>query len=585
MPHLRHFIRATLLFATALPVLALEPGPQSPSPLEIGAVVEKTLPAGDAHAYAVKLGRGERVQVVLDRTDAPVYLKVFTMAGVLLTKRAARAEGPSDVRRLAAYDAAKVTAPFFAEFEAIYRIEIRSVAAEFPDFPTDFPATTYRLTVERSPPEHSAHEQETLAAVESWAKTAAHPLNSITPGARFDDLRPLRTILRAARVVGLGEATHGSREFFQVKHRLLEYLVRELGFTHFAMEIDQGAAEKINAYVVAGTGDAAALLREQGMWQWQTAEVDALIRWMRAYNASVPPARRVQFVGFDFQISDRAYTAFIAFLRRVAPDRLAAAESTLATTVRRPDPARPAYFEYYAQPAGRKLQIVAGVTELLGFMTLHERHFVSATSQADYDVALQGLRRLGQFVDTHSRSSYEYDVAESGVASRDRYMAENVMAMLENAGPGARIALWSANGHVRRDPYRMGYYLGRAYGTGYYAFGLEFDRGGFRALDVAAKPPVLKNFNVLPAYQGSLGWLLTRTGKGSAFIDFRGAPSTGLVAEWLHLPRLTRGIGNGYSAESLSDYTGQPMTPGVSVDGLIFVERVSAAEPMGAVKP
>lgn len=259
MPHLRHFIRATLLFATALPVLAVEPGPQSPSPLEIGTVVQRTLPAGDAHAYTVKLGRGERVQAVLDRTEAPVYLKVFTTAGALLTKSVAWAQGP-----------AKVSAPFFPEFEAIYRIEIRSAAAEFPDLPTGFPATTYRLTVERSPQEHSAHEQEMLDAVESWVKTAAHPLNSITPVARFDDLRPLRTILRDARVVGLGEVTHGSREFFQVKHRVLEYLVMELGFTHFAMEIDQGAAEKINAYVGGGIGDAAALLREQGMWQWQT---------------------------------------------------------------------------------------------------------------------------------------------------------------------------------------------------------------------------------------------------------------------------------------------------------------------------
>src|SRR5262249_40592063 len=72
----------------------------------------------------------------------------------------------------------------------------------------------------------------------AWLKANGLVLATASPGSGFDDLAPLRTRLAGARIVSLGEATHGTREFFALKHRLIEYAVAELGFTMVAFEAD-----------------------------------------------------------------------------------------------------------------------------------------------------------------------------------------------------------------------------------------------------------------------------------------------------------------------------------------------------------
>jgi hypothetical protein len=71
-------------------------------------------------------------------------------------------------------------------------------------------------------------------------------LKTTDPNAPLDDLAPLQQLIGNASIVGLGEDTHGSHEFFTMKHRLLEFLVEKMGFTMFAMEGSWSAGEKIN---------------------------------------------------------------------------------------------------------------------------------------------------------------------------------------------------------------------------------------------------------------------------------------------------------------------------------------------------
>src|SRR5690348_16288283 len=73
-------------------------------------------------------------------------------------------------------------------------------------------------------------------AVATWIEQHAVPLRTVRAGSGFTDLEPLRAVLHDVRVDGLGEATHGTSEFQQVKHRLLEFLVTQMGFTAFAIE-------------------------------------------------------------------------------------------------------------------------------------------------------------------------------------------------------------------------------------------------------------------------------------------------------------------------------------------------------------
>src|SRR5204862_2665120 len=80
----------------------------------------------------------------------------------------------------------------------------------------------------------------------AWLKANAIPLATAAPGSDLKDLEPLRRSIGNARVVGLGEATHGTREFFQLKHRMMEYCVSQLGFTVIGFEAAYGETLAVN---------------------------------------------------------------------------------------------------------------------------------------------------------------------------------------------------------------------------------------------------------------------------------------------------------------------------------------------------
>jgi erythromycin esterase-like protein len=146
-----------------------------------------------------------------------------------------------------------------------------------------------------------------------WIATNAVRLETPQAGHGFADMAGVKKIVGNARIVSLGEATHGTREFFQLKHRMLEYLATEMGFTIFSIEANMPEAYRLNDYVLNGKGDPAQLLRGMYFWTWDTEEVLDMIKWMRAFNES--RKGRVQFTGFDMQTPAVALQIAGDFLR------------------------------------------------------------------------------------------------------------------------------------------------------------------------------------------------------------------------------------------------------------------------------
>ncbi|MEM1128818.1 MAG: erythromycin esterase family protein [Bacteroidota bacterium] len=137
------------------------------------------------------------------------------------------------------------------------------------------------------------------AAIDAWVRAHAVPLGTVEPDADRRDLQPLLDPLSKARVVAVGESTHGTRDFFQFKDRLWRFLVEEAGFRALAMEAGFAEAQAIDAYVTRGEGTAEEALEGLGIGVWNTEEVLALIEWTRAYNDTVPVSERVRFYGID----------------------------------------------------------------------------------------------------------------------------------------------------------------------------------------------------------------------------------------------------------------------------------------------
>ncbi len=183
----------------------------------------------------------------------------------------------------------------------------------------------------------------------TWLRDHAHPIATTDPSDNVDDLAFLKDIVGDARIVALGEATHGTREFFQMKHRITQYLAQEMGFTIFAIEASTPEAAKVSDYTVRNIGDSPDdLIRGMYFWTWSTDEVADMARWMRAFNNANANAnananggngggpdktKHIDFTGFDMQTPDVAQEVAASFLDAHDPELAARARTIYAESL------------------------------------------------------------------------------------------------------------------------------------------------------------------------------------------------------------------------------------------------------------
>ena len=415
--------------------------------------------------------------------------------------------------------------------------------------------------------------------VTKWLADNAIQLKSVQSGQSFEDLKPLKQVLRDVRIVGLGEETHGTREFFQLKTRLVEFLVKEAGFTVFAMEVSYANSSAINEYVLNGTGDRDKVLAKQGLWAWDTQEVAELLDWLRQYNSTAPPARKVRFVGFDLHNNNPSVDLVANYLSKVAPERLEAFKKATQPFHAEDDSGRQ-HLDYTTNvSAADKAQALATLNELLGFLYLNERRFTFKTSDAEFALALEHARILAEFVDTYRRPRFDKnDRLNSSGYTRDIYMAQNVEHEIDQLKPGTRMIIWAHNDHVGKFKAALGDYLQQAYGPDYYALGFSFNQGAFQARELAPDVTIgaLKEFTVGAAKEGSVEWYLNRAGIKNFILDLRNTSKPEAVEQWLTTPHPMRSIGLGFSHSS-DDF--ERVNLKQTYDGLVFIESTTRARP------
>lgn len=380
-----------------------------------------------------------------------------------------------------------------------------------------------------------------------WLEENAVAFSTTEPGGGYADLAPLGAMIGDARIVGLGEATHGTREFFRMKHRVVEYLVKEKGFNVFAIEATWAEANLLNRYVHTGEGDPAELLAGLHFWTWNTAEVLEMIQWMRRHNQNPGGDPPVSFYGFDMQYSRVAMNHVVAYLR---PLDAAAADSVEAhyacyreyqdTTVTQ---------NYGSAPAPIRERCRAGVRAAHALVERGEARWASGSGAPAYQTALQAARIVVQNEDVRGTPL-------QGTVLRDQYMAENVEWLADQAPTGSRLVLWAHNAHVSRaDPW-MGMHLRQRYGAGYRPVGFSFYSGSFNAVIPLPGFPPSTQLGVAEIPDSlttprSYNHQFHRLGMPRFFVNLQplqsGAPSG---AEWLLGPRHLRMIGAGYDARN-----------------------------------
>jgi len=404
-------------------------------------------------------------------------------------------------------------------------------------------------------------------AVIAWLKANALPLATAEPGRGVQDLAQLRSVIGDARVVALGEATHGTREFFTLKHRMIEYCVSQLGFTVIGIEAEHGTALSINDYVVNSKGNAADAVSGMGMWPWDTEEVVALAEWVRDWNLA--HERKVKFYGFDMQFATASALHLLAYLERVAPELAATCERSLGRLCSR-----------YAGgadllSAAERDQVLAQIAAVLEAFAAERARWVSQTGELDWNLTRHSAVVLLQSV-KFELFDIEHDFSNA-YSFRDRCMAANVRALLDIEGPGAKALLWAHNGHVQRknlfELVSMGGLLQADLGAEYVAVGFAFNQGSFRATGVDGK---MHDHVVGPAPKDSVDGVLAATGIPLLALDLKRVPADGPVARWMVSNPQQRLIGARFDP-TLELFNSFGADPRDNFDALLFVETTTTS--------
>ncbi|MEO0732860.1 MAG: erythromycin esterase family protein, partial [Bacteroidota bacterium] len=271
--------------------------------------------------------------------------------------------------------------------------------------------------------------------------------------------------LADAQVTGLGEATHGTHEFFTFKHELFRYLVEEHGYRALVFEIDFAEALLFDDYVRRGKGTPEQLMQDHMyLWLWQTQEIRDLLLWMRDFNRGRAASDQVRFLGNDAQTT--RYNARALHERILAQDPALAAEVwSLTKRYRQLD--RTTY-----RQAGEELHQ----------RIVRELRTVQALVAAENDVLLDQLSQ--NLLATEALLWAE--LQRPYVNRRDLRMAINTQWWAEHLG--VKTVVWAHNLHVGDHPTllnsgAMGSYLKDVYGVGYQSIGFSFSQGRFLARD------------------------------------------------------------------------------------------------------
>jgi erythromycin esterase len=394
------------------------------------------------------------------------------------------------------------------------------------------------------------------------------PLASTEAGTAWGDLAPIDKLVAGARIVALGEATHGTREFFQLKHRLVEYLVAKQGFTVFAIEANQPECRAINDYVLYGKGTARDALAGIYFWTWNTEEVLALIEWMRAWNADPAHAQKVHFAGFDMQVTPVAHATVAALVGKVAPP--AEATGWLAPLAALASPRAQLLVEQ-ASPEERG-KLAAGLAALARAFDANRKAWTAAAGAAAYADARHDLTILEQAFAMYIANGVQV------LEARDLAMADNVGWLLEQTR--AKLVVWAHNGHVSntlRSFKNMGSHLRKRYQQAYVNLGFVFGEGSFQALDFTQRSRPLKAHTLGPPPEHDASVAFSRTGKPLLVLDLRALPRRGPVRDWFFAPHPVRDVGAAFSGEENMTY---PQILPQLYDAVIYVDKTTRARPL-----
>jgi erythromycin esterase-like protein/predicted phosphoribosyltransferase len=407
-----------------------------------------------------------------------------------------------------------------------------------------------------------------------------------------DALAPLLARCATAEVVCLGEATHGTHEFYRLRQALTKRLITEHGFAAVAAEADWSSAHRLHRYVAGAPEadrdavEALAGFKRFPQWMWRNADVLDFAGWLRDHNAALAPAERVGFHGLDLYAMHESMDGVVAYLEQVDPDGAARARARFAcfdhfgedplvygrsTRMGIAASCEEAVATQLAELQGRRLQAVAAAAgpEGLAALFVAEQHARVVRNAERYYRAL-------------------FDPQAVAWNLRDRHMAGTLGGLrrfLLRHGRPPKVVVWAHNSHVGDaratamgddGQLSLGQLARELFGQPAVALvGFMTYAGTVTAAERWDGPAAV--MAVRPALEDSVEWVLHEAGVGAGTLLPDASPA---LREALEVPRLSRAIGVIYrpATERASHYLSVALAR--QYDAVLHVDHTRAVEPL-----
>jgi erythromycin esterase-like protein len=413
-------------------------------------------------------------------------------------------------------------------------------------------------------------------ALRDAAEDLPPPEHAESFGERFDHFGKADLVL-------LGEATHGTSEFYRARAAISRHLIRHHGFNIVAVEADWPDAARIDRYVrhAPQEPNCEEAFARFPSWMWRNAEVLEFAEWLRSENTHRAPADRVEFRGLDIYSLAASIGTVLTYLDRVDPDAARRARHRYGCLT--PWQASPSAYGRNAMGGGETCeqevqeQLLSLLNRRLEYSARDGERFFDATQNARIVRAAEEYYRIMYL---GSKESWNL---------RDRHMFDTLQRLMANR-PRGKAIVWAHNSHVGNaaatamgweGEFNIGELCRTAYGNDMVAIGFGTDRGTVAAASDWDSPMEIKQ--VRPARPDSYEYLFRETGHARALFDWRGRNPhlRNLLAD----PRLERAIGVVYrpDTELLSHYFRAVL--GEQFDALVWFETSRAVTPLPAKRP
>jgi erythromycin esterase-like protein len=388
------------------------------------------------------------------------------------------------------------------------------------------------------------------------------------------DYDALLDMVGDARFVLLGEASHGTHEFYRERSRITRRLIAEKGFSAVAIEGDWPSAARVNAYVRGRGADRIAEAALEGFerfpaWMWRNADVLQFVGWLRRHNHS--SARQAGFYGLDLYSLFSSMRAVVQYLESADPAAAARARE------------RYRCFDHYGENSQRygyatsfgmskscEEEVVAQLLDL-------QRRAASPGDDPDARFHAEQNARLVKNAEHYYRGMFRGHVSSWNL--RDTHMAETLeaLALHLSAEKPARIVVWAHNSHVgdaratemdEHGEWTLGQLMRQRYSGNTFLAGMTTFRGSVTAASDWGGPAEKKR--VRDALAGSHERAFHETGRGNFFLSTQG----------LEERRLGRAIGVVYLPESERTSHYFHSTLAQQFDAVLHFDETRALEPL-----